>query len=138
MDPNSRHQLWSKWTILVRPAGRFAPTFDTVQANTARFMRKAFGQAAQCRIRRFRTVWVVEVLADAQRHPDDKPTFVALSRDFTTFFRNGFGHSADVRVKARLMAGERVDGKPPDQLLMMPTISDVFRAAGVRTPHWAM
>lgn len=122
MNPNTAHQLWSKWTIVIRPGRPFAPDFEVVRVNTARFMRKAFGSAGQCRVRRFARAWVVEVLAEAERHPHDRDTFTAVSRDFTRFFRNGFGEAADVRVKARLMAGQRLDGRPPDQLLILPAL----------------
>jgi hypothetical protein len=131
MNPNSTHQLWSKWIITIRPDLPVQPAFAEVQANAARFLRKAFGSAALCRVRRFTKAWVVEVLADAQYHPDDRESFTAMSRDLTRFFRNGFGSAnTDVRVKARLMAGERMDGGAPDQMLMMPSLSTVVRAAG--------
>ena len=131
MDPNSQHQLWSKWIASVRPSGLGAPTFATVQANCARFLRKAFGTTAQARVRQFPKAWVIEVLAEGQYHPDHQDDFQALAGALSTFLRNGFGPSAQVTVKARLMAGARVDGLPPDQLLMLPTlrIPDEVRAA---------
>jgi hypothetical protein len=140
MNPNSTHQLWSKWIVTIRPTGPGVPQFEYVTTNTARFMRKAFGSAASCRVRQIARAWVVEVLADAQYHPLDADSFDALSRHFTQFFRNGFGESADVRVKARLMAGSRIDGRPPDQLLMMPSLGDVMRAEGlpVHRRAWSM
>lgn len=123
MTPNSSHQVWSKWTIVVRPDRPFSPTFEMVKTNAARFLRKAFGSAAQCRIVRGRRAWLIEVLADAAHaHPQDTGAFVSMSRDLTRFFRNGFGESANVRVKARLMAGERLDGQAPDQLLVLPAL----------------
>ena len=70
-DPNSRHQLWSKWTVTIRPTALGSPTFETVRVNTARFMRKAFGSSAHMRVRQFTRSWVIEVLADSQRHPHD-------------------------------------------------------------------
>ena len=120
MDPNSRHQLWSKWIITIRPRVPFAPAFQEVKAHTARFMRHGFGSAAMCRIRQFPKAWVVEVLADRERHPHDQADFAYMRDSVIQFFRNGFGPSTDVYVKARLMAGARLDGGAPDQMLIMP------------------
>lgn len=121
-DPNSQNQLWSKWTIVVRPHLPLAPTFATVKGNVARFVRKGFGTGGMMRIRQFPKAWVVEVLVDAQRHPDDKKTFEYFGRSFDEFFKNGFGPNTQVTTKARLMAGQRLDGKAPDQMLILPRL----------------
>lgn len=122
MDPNSAHQLWSKWIVTVRPNIRFQPSFETVQANTVRFVRKGFGSGGQFKLEQFAKAWVVTFLVDAQRHPNDPETFKYFGRAFTMFFQNAFGSQAEVVVKARLLAGARLDGRPPDQLIMMPSI----------------
>lgn len=119
-NPNSAHQTWSKWIITIRPGLPFAPEVETVRTNTARFIRKGFGSAGQFRIRRFASAWVVDFLVEADRHPDDPETFRYFARSFTDFFRNGFGPGTQVHVKARLMAGQRLDGRPPDQIVIMP------------------
>jgi hypothetical protein len=40
-----------------------------------------------------------------------------------TFLTMGFGAQSDVQVHARLEAGDRQDGRPADQLIIMPTLS---------------
>lgn len=122
MNPNSAHQLWSKWTIVVRPDSVVVPDFETVRLNAARFLRKAFGSTTSMRLRQFPKAWVIEVLTESSRHPDDRGDFLYLARACRDFFCVGFGLAADVRVKARLMAGPRMDGGAPDQLIVLPTI----------------
>lgn len=119
---NSVHQLWSKWTVVVRPSVAVSPSFSTVQSNTARFIRKGFGTTGVCQIRQCSGSWVIEFLVDSQRHPHDEQIFTAFSRSLTEFFRSGFGPQVDVKVSARLMAGERLDGQPADQLVCLPRI----------------
>lgn len=119
---NSAHQLWSKWTFVVRPGSLFVPDFETVKMNTARFGRKAFGSAAQMRITQYPKAWVVEIMAEGDRHPHDSSDLQYLGRAFTEFFRSGFGHRTQVLVKTRLLAGARLDGRPSDQLIVLPSI----------------
>lgn len=123
MNPNSANQLWSKWIVVVRPNVRFQPSYETVLTNVLRFVRKGFGSGGQLKLEQFPKAWVVTFLVDAQRHPNDPETFKYFGRAFTLFFNNAFGSQAEVVVKARLMAGPRLDGRPPDQLIMLPSIS---------------
>lgn len=120
MNPNSAHQTWSKWIITVRPGHRFVPSFETTVTNTSRFLRKAFGSTGQFQIKRYFAAWVITVFVEGDTHPDDPAAFTYFSRALTEFFRNGFGPSTQVQVKARLMAGARLDGRPADQLLIVP------------------
>lgn len=134
MNPNSQHQLWSKWTYRVRPDPRHHPTMADVQLNCARFGKKAFGEAAQMRIRfqqiaigvgmRLHDVWEISVLAEGL--PAHEAPFAEwMHAKWLRFFRNGFGVGCRVTSEAHVMAGDVQDGRPPDQMLIVPTISSL-------------
>lgn len=136
MNPNSAHQLFSKWVVRVRPPHGFAPTFDTVQVNVSRFVRKGFGTCGEMTITRKGRDWIVMFLVDSQRHPHDQDTFRYFARSFTRFFREAFGATTEVNVDAKLMAGARLDGQAPDQMIRMPRIQiPTRRAAGALGVH---
>jgi hypothetical protein len=121
MDPNSANQRWSKWKIVVTPGFTRSRDFREFQDNTARFLRKGFGSASQCRIRYSGTRYEIEVLAEGK--PAHDPEFVAYyQRSFEKFFTNGFGVGTEVKVSARIMAGSLQDGTPSEQMIMLPSI----------------
>lgn len=122
MDPNSAHQLWAKWLVVVRPSLPMSPACAEVQAQTARFVRKGWGTHGQMRIRQFPRAWVFEWLVEGDRHPHDRATLDYFSRALTQFMRQGFGAASDVTVKARLMAGARLDRRPADQMVVLPPL----------------
>lgn len=126
MDPNSSHQLWSKWTITVTPARKIRRDEPTVHSNAARFMRKAFGSATQMRVtKQSNGLWVFQVRSEG--HPVHDPTYVAyLTTAFQQFFTAGFGISTKVSVSAKLEAGSAQDGKPASQLLILPSLYGVL------------
>jgi hypothetical protein len=128
MNPNSAHQLWSKWIITVRANTPYTPAYAEMRQNVGRFLRKGFGSAGQWRLRWFprNNVWVVQMLAESARHPHSKQDFDYFKDAFVAFFRNGLGQQAHVHIKARLMAGERLDGRPSDQMLIMPSLRDLI------------
>lgn len=51
MNPNSAHQVWSRWTFTVTPGRSIARPVANVRDNCARFGRKAFGAASEMRVR---------------------------------------------------------------------------------------
>jgi len=122
VNPNSIHQLWSKWTVIIKNPPR-RPHYEDVKTNTARFISSHYGHAGSCRIREFPKAWVIEALIESSYHPLDKSSFNHIARTFTEYFKQGFG-AADIIVKSKLMAGQRLDSQPPDQLLIMPTVVD--------------
>lgn len=124
MDPNSIHQLWSKWLIIVKPQTQFSPSFEDMKLNTARCIRTLFGSTGQCQIRKFPKAWVIDALVESQFHPLDRDSFNTVSQTITQFFKMGFGYGTNVIVKSKLMAGERLDNQPADQMIILPTLKD--------------
>ena len=120
MNPNSVHQVWSRWTATVKPdAGRADLSEALVRENCARFYRKAFGSVTELNVTESRTHWVIDCRTEG--HPAHDPTYVAyMTRQLQAFLVNGFGPRADVHVAVTLEAGSRQDGRPPDQLILGP------------------
>lgn len=125
---NSEHQRWSLWEYRVYPDVTKRPDFETVKANCARFGRLVFGSVSQMRIRNAtddygRLFWEIVVLSEG--HPVHDPAFVDwMHAQWRTFFHNGFGPTCEIRVHARLRSGDREDGTPPDQLIILPTLKE--------------
>lgn len=125
MNPNSKNQIWSLWTITVRPPvgmRKIVRNNETVRANVSRFFRKAFGSASQCKIVRASDgVWTFQVRSEG--HPCHDPEYVGYVSSFMkTFFTRGFGVGTVVRVDAKLEAGSAQNGKPSDQLIVLPSL----------------
>ncbi len=119
MNPNSAHQMWSKWTFTVRTDR--APTVAQVRDNCARFGRKAFGSATQMRISHTGSEWRIEARTEgAPVHAPDFVTFMYMS--WRRFLRHGFGHVSTVTCDSTLEAGSRQDGTPADQLVILPVL----------------
>lgn len=125
MNPNSGNQMWSLWEYRVYPTALRRPDYPTVKANCARFGRLVFGSASQMRLRCAtdgvgRLYWEVAVLSEG--HPVHDPQYVTWVHDqWRSFFHSGFG-ACEVQVHARLEAGDRQDGTPPDQMIILPTL----------------
>lgn len=122
MNMNSAHQLWSKWTFTVTP-GRAARPFEEVRTNCARFGRKAFGAASEMRVTKGAlTSWVVDVRTEG--HPVHDLRYVEwMTAQWRRFFVNGFGVGTVVVCATKLEAGDRQDGRPSDQLIIVPPIA---------------
>jgi hypothetical protein len=127
MDPNSQHQRWSLWEYRVYPDTTRRPTYHDVKRNAARFGRLLFGSASEMRIvcatdDHGRLYWEVAVLTE--NHPVHEPLYVAwMHKQWAKFFRRGFGPACEIRPHARLEAGDRQDGRPADQLIILPTLA---------------
>lgn len=117
MNPNSRHQIWSRWTATV-----VAPTtlpYDTVRTNCARFYRKAFGSPTELRIVANALRWTIDCRTEG--HPAHDPTYVAwMTAQLRQFLANGFGAASAVRVDVTVEAGDTQDGTPADQMIGGP------------------
>ena len=129
MNVNSQHQLWSLWEYRVYPDAHSRPSFALVRNNAARFGRLMFGNASQMRIRcatdaYCRLYWEIAVLSEG--HPVHDPQWTEwMHGQWRTFFQKGFGASCEVQAHARLEAGDRQDGRPADQLIVLPGLSVV-------------
>ena len=125
MDPNSTHQMWSFWEYRVYPGGVTRPPFPRVRANCARFGRLMFGSASEMRIIEAtdegRLYW--EIAVRTEGHPVHDPQYAEwMHAQWRRFLTNGFGAASEIRCHARLEAGDRQDGRPADQLIIMPAL----------------
>lgn len=122
MNPNSEHQLWSRWTFTVMPGTIRNRPFNEVCDNCARFARKAFGSAGEMKVVRTGDGYTIDIRVEG--HPVHDARFVAYyAHMFRRFFESGFGVGTTMTLDARLEAGSRQDGTPPDQLLILPSLS---------------
>lgn len=126
INPNSKNQIWSKWTFLVIPGVIKNRPFREVEINCARFGRKAFGSSSEMRLRQNKygvmTEYCIEILTEG--HPVHDPQFCDyMLRNFRRFFVSGFGTGTKVKMTTKLMSGSRQDGTPSDQLLVIPTLN---------------
>lgn len=126
MNPNSAHQRWSFWQYRVYPAWNHRPDRATVQANCARFGRRAFGSASAMRIvcrtdATGRLYWELSIRTEG--HPVQDPLYSEwMHLQWRRFLANGFGPTAEIHCHARLEAGTREDGTPADQLIILPPL----------------
>lgn len=122
MNPNSQHQVWSKWTFMIRPGLSRRWSQREVEANCARFGRKAFGPTGVMRVRYQPPVWIVEALIEGA--PVQEPQYVQyMTEQWVTFFKVGFGWQSQVTATATLAAGPPLNGGPPDQLVIVSGLS---------------
>lgn len=126
MNPNSQHQRWSLWAYRVYPDATRRPGLAQVKQNCARFGRLIFGSASEMRVLQAtdgagRLYWEIAILTEG--HPVHEAPYTEWIHDqWRTFFRDGFGPTCEVQPHARLEAGDRQDGRPPDQLIILPTV----------------
>jgi len=122
MNPNSAHQVWSRWTFTVCPGRSKVRSMADMRTNCARFARKAFGSAGAIHLEHRTDAWVVSVRAEG--HPVHDPSYVAyLLSAWTRFFVTGFGPGTTVHLDTAFEAGDRQDGRPTDQLVILPPIA---------------
>ena len=131
MDPNSKNQMWSRWTYTVYPMALKRPNLATVKYNCAKFGKKVFQSASEMSVmcglekakpgEKRRLFWEIDIRTEG--HPVHDTAYVEYVHDlWRRFFREGFGQQCEINCKAKLEAGDRQDGKPADQLIIIPTI----------------
>jgi hypothetical protein len=143
MNPNSQHQIWSRWTVtavLQHRASHDDPRFhQRIELEHAHVLRGLFGSAGEARVMRVIGVvrgvlterWTLEGRVEGP--PVHDPVFRA--RVYTTLrahYQRGFGSGAVVTATAALEAGDAQDGAPPAQLLILPSLHDEELAHGMR------
>lgn len=122
MSPNSAHQLWSRWTFTVTPGRRVERPFANVRDNCARFGRTAFGAASAMRVTTHGNRWVIDVRTEG--HPVHDARYVDwMTAQWRRFFVNGFGVGTVVQCDTKLEAGDRQDGRPAAQLIILPSVA---------------
>lgn len=124
MDPNSQHQLWSRWVFGIEANPNKLPSVEEVANNARRYFAKAF-KSTVGRVRCDQQGTYYCLIVEVEGPPAHDPGYVeALREDFTRrFMEQGFSHAAKlVRCDVGVLAGDREDGRPPDQMLVMPSM----------------
>lgn len=122
MDPNSQHQIWSLWTFIVTPGMVMERPFRDVKYNLSRFARNAFGSTSQINIVWDGKSYVIKIRSEG--HPAHDPSYQKyFLENFTKFFVNGFGLGTSVNMLVKVEAGDKQDGKPAEQLIILPSIN---------------
>ncbi len=119
MDPNSDHQLWSKWIFTVAEIGKHMP-FADVKHNAARWIKMAFSKPIG-RMKVEEHIRSYVITADIEGLPANDPEFIQIvklqfQRDFVD---KGWGLGAEGCVNTTILAGDEQDGKPAKQLAVM-------------------
>ena len=116
---NSSHQWWSLWIFDVIPFQRIP--LDLIKLNCARFGRKAFGSASQMRVTTKAGHYTIAIRTEG--HPPTDPSYVDhMKRSWKRFFEEGFGSGTISALKVKLEAGSPQDGRPSNQLILLPTV----------------
>lgn len=120
IDPNSQHQLWSRWTFEIFSTKRQSLT--EVLDNARRWLRQGFGSVGHVRVSK--RIWSWVIIAEVEGMPAHDPDFVAsVRRQFQhNFVELGWGRLGWGRVKVEILAGDKQDGNPPSQLVVIPTV----------------
>lgn len=119
MQPNSQHQLWSRWRFVVHST-KPVPYREVVE-NAMRWLRQGFGSVGQARITERVLTWEIECIVEGV--PSHDPGYVAhVRRKFRGFVVAGWGVAAVDSVSVKVLAGDVQDGRPRSQLVAMPSI----------------
>lgn len=135
-NPNSANQRWSRWEFGIEANPRKLPPKDVVLENAQRYFAAGFkSQTGRVKVRLLRTPPDVQLLRRATYYyivvqiegpPVMDPGYRnAVRDDFTRrFMEPGFGPGARlVLFRPTLLAGDREDGQPPEQLIVLPTLA---------------
>ena len=122
MNPNSRNQLWSRWTWRVYPGRQTDVPFPLIRDVFARYARKRFGSAGQMRVTRYSDYYVIDLRIEGK--PAHDPDYARHERmAWEGFFLSLFGNRTHTELRGpKIEAGSRQDGRPPDQLIIIPPI----------------
>jgi hypothetical protein len=124
MDPNSANQLWSRWTFRVH--GKRIP-LPEVKRNVARWLRRGFGKQdfGRAKVDEVAHDGFVSyrIVAEVEGVEARDPGYVdSVRRDFNMFIQKGWGITAYGTMEVKLLAGDPGDGRPSDQLMVLPSI----------------
>lgn len=136
-EPNSTHQQWSSWTFVVQ-LEKPAPEVTWLRDNFRRWIVQGFRtRVGEARVDQVGHLMTFQ--ARVEGPPITDPMYRARVRaQFAdVFVRRGFGPSARLRgFDAALLCGASDDGKPPTQLLVLPTlVIDVPTTTGAHVDH---
>lgn len=137
MNPNGQNQRWSTWIFTVaftKKGFSLAVVKSDFEKKTAAFIKGLFGSSAgQWRYTCRPQGMTVEVfIEDTDITPYDPAYQEWVKLRVTQFFVKGFGADITVDVEGKLRAGSREDGRPSDQLLILPNIDLIGGPDGKR------
>ena len=124
IDPNSQHQVWSRWVFGVEAAPNKLPPVSECVDNARRFFSKGFASSVG-RVRCDQQGTYYVFVAEIEGPPAHDPAYAeSVRKEFAErFMVPGFGPGAQlVRFTTGILAGNQQDGNPPDQLLVLPSI----------------
>lgn len=139
MNPNSENQIWSKWDFFIIPSptwvktfGAYTDTFKFVKDSCARFGRELFGSPSMMNVQQKvhcgAMAFTVEIITEG--HPVGDHHFRdCIEKRWRMFFKKAFGEETTLHMAAKLMAGKRDDGQPPDQMVIL-SLSELGLSAG--------
>jgi len=122
MDPNSEHQLWSRWIYGVEASWDQLPSVAECIGNAQRYFSKRFGTVGRVRCDQQGNYYCF--IVEIEGPPAHDPEYVHTEKVHFVkhFMRQGFGSGALLtRFSTGVLAGDTQDGQPPAQMLVMPT-----------------
>lgn len=123
IDPNTEHQLWTEWRFHIFETGRHVP-FKEVEYNVAKWLRSGFGSVGQVRVTEKVNGYLVEAHIEGADARDEGFVEAVKSQFQKNFVEKGWGDlGAFSSVEVRIIAGDKGDGKPRSQLIVLPTIN---------------
>lgn len=131
MDPNSAHQLWSRWVIVIYAASASRwPSQMELSLNARKFAR-ALWHTTTGRVSVLQTSNPTKGICYRITCEVEGPTVHdaayrawAIKQWQAKFVDVGFGLGTRCEVDAALLAGDAQDGRPPTQVIVMPTVVD--------------
>ena len=123
IDPNSEHQLWSRWIFGIEAHRTKCPDYLDVVDNARRYFAKLFKTVGRVRCDQQGTYYCLIVEIEGPPAHDAGYTTAVCKSFRERFMVQGFGGLARlVRFEVGVLAGDQQDGKPPDQMLVMPVM----------------
>lgn len=122
IDPNSQHQLWSEWRFLVYEGTGTKLHIEHVKRNVHLWAKQTFRTTdGVMNVEQLPSGYKISLIVEGASAHD--PTFYKyIDMQFTSFVRNGWGAGAIPFLECKILAGDKQDGKPRDQMIVMPTL----------------
>lgn len=133
MDPNSTHQLWSRWTFtLLSESLQLHPPQTPLHFAFRRWCVETFGATGHAHCDEFvHTHRVSEQItakgyilwAEVEGPPVTDPEYILyVRRCFRYFVDQNWSTTIRFKMDTAVLAGDAEDGNPPRQLLVLPGI----------------
>ena len=122
-DPNTAHQLWSRWIFGIQSKSR-RPLVQDVVDNARRFL--SIGLRSHIgRVRCDEQAGFYSIICEIEGPPAHDVGFVEAFRKafVNNFIKKGFGAGASLeKFTVGILSGDRQDGLPPEQFVVIPCI----------------